>query len=244
VETAERIERETRGLENALAARRRTLTGTVRLTTSDGLAMRFIAPCMRDFQALYPGVLVELVATDERLDIAAGEADVALRAGSRPEGGGVVARRLPDVDWTIYCSRAYAAERGAPSCSASLRTHEVVGFEGRLTGLLAWRWLAQAVPDAIFRFRSNSFVSMVSNLKAGLGIGPLPTIIGDAEPELVRCFPPPAELRDELWLIVREDLKNQPHVRALSDFLAGHVRETFAAARRDDGEAMDRGGDR
>jgi DNA-binding transcriptional LysR family regulator len=229
-EAAERMEKEAHALENALATRRRVVGGAVRLTTSDGLAGRFVTPCMRSFQALYPGVTVELIATDERLDIAGGEADVALRGSSHPEGAGIVARRMPDILWTIYCSPAYAAERGIPDCRDALHGHDIVGFEGRLTRLPGWRWLSEAVPDAVVRFRSSSFVSMVANLRAGLGVGPLPTIIGDAEQGLVRCFPPPPELRDELWLIVREELKNEPHVRALTDFLASYVRETFARA--------------
>jgi DNA-binding transcriptional LysR family regulator len=230
-EAAERMEKEARALENALATRRRVVGGAVRLTTSDGLATRFVTPCMRAFQGLYPGVSVELIATDERLDIAAGEADVALRGSSHPEGAGIVAQRMPDILWTIYCSRAYGAERGVPDCREALQRHEIVGFEGRLTRLPGWRWLTDAAPEAVIRFRSSSFVSMVSNLKAGLGVGPLPTIIGDAEPDLIRCFPSPPELRDEMWLIVREELKNEPHVRALTDFLASYVRDAFARAK-------------
>jgi DNA-binding transcriptional LysR family regulator len=230
-EVAERMEKEVQALENSLATRRRIVSGAVRLTTSDGLATRFVTPCMRAFQALYPSISVELIATDERLDIAAGEADVALRGSSHPEGAGIVARRMPDILWTIYCSTAYAAERGLPDCPEALRGHDIVGFEGRLTRLPGWRWLAETVPDAVVRFRSSSFVSMVSNLKAGLGIGPLPTIIGDAEADLVRCFAPPPQLKDEMWLIVREELKNEPHVKALTDFLASYVRETFGLAK-------------
>lgn len=167
---------------------------------------------------------------DERLDIARGDADVALRAGSTPEGAGVVARRLPDVDWTIYCSRAYAAERGAPADRARIRGHEIVGLDGHVARLPAWQWLKESVPDAAVRFRSNSLVNMVSNLKAGLGVGPLPTLTGDAEPELMRCFPPPPELRSELWLIVREAIKTQPQVRALAEFLASYIRDTMSEA--------------
>jgi DNA-binding transcriptional LysR family regulator len=233
---AERMEKEARALETELATRRRMLNGAVRLTTSDGLAARFVTPGMRAFHALYPGVTVELIATDERLDVAAGEADVALRASSHPEGANIVARRLPDVAWTIYCGRSYAAERGTPKCREEIAGHDIVGFEGRLTQLPGWRWLVEAAPGAVIRFRSTSFVSMVHNLKAGLGLGPLPVIIGDAERELMRCFPPPPELQDEMWLIVREDLRNQPHVRALTDFLASYVRETFAATRNDGGQ--------
>jgi DNA-binding transcriptional LysR family regulator len=229
-EAAERMEDEARGLDSALAAQRRTVTGSVRFTTSEVLAGRLVTPCMRAFHALYPGVPVELITADERLDIARGEADVALRAAARPEGAGIVAQRMPDLDWTVYCSRAYAAERGLPTTREALRGHDVVGLEGRMGQLPGGRWLSAATPGSAVPVRSNSFVSLVSNLKAGLGLGALPTIIGDAEADLVRCLPPPPELKAELWLIVREDLKGEPHVRAFTDFLASYVRGTCGTA--------------
>ena len=223
-QTAMRMECEAQAFQNALAARRRTLAGSVRLTTSVGLADRLVMPGMRRFQALYPAITVELLIADEKLDIARGEADVALRAGSGPEGGGIVARRLPDAHWTVYCSRAYAAEHGAPQDRTAIHGHQVVGLDGEMGRLPAWLWLRDSAPGAVMRFRSNSLVNLVSNLKAGLGLGVLPTMIGDAEPELVRCFPPPPELASELWLIVREEIKAQPHVRALTDFLDHYIR--------------------
>ncbi len=229
-DAAARMEREAQSLETALSARRRTLAGSVRLTTSFGLADRLIVPGMRAFQALYPSIMVELLVADERLDIAGGEADVALRAGSAPEGNGIVARRLPDAQWTVYCSRAYAAERGAPKDRSEISGHEIVGLDGQMGRLPAWLWLAASAPNAVVRFRSNSLVNLVSNLKAGLGLGALPILTGDAEPELMRCFPPPPELYSELWLIVREEIKAQSHVRALTDFLASYIRDTMSAA--------------
>lgn len=229
-EVAMRMEQEAQALENALAARRRTFAGSVRLTTSFGLADRLVIPGMRAFQALYPSIVVELLIADERLDIARGEADVALRAGSGPEGAGIVARRLPDAYWTVYCSRTYAAERGVPENRAAIPGHEIVGLDGQMGRLPAWLWLAASAPDAVIRFRSNSLINLVSNLKASLGLGVLPTLTGDAEPELMRCFPPPPELRSELWLMVREEIKAQPHVRAVTDFLASYIRDTMSTA--------------
>lgn len=228
-EAAQRMEEEANGLESALGAHQRRLSGAVRLTTSDVLAIRLVTPCLRAFHAQYPGVLVELITADRRFDIARGEADVALRASSRPEGAGIVARRMPDNDWTVYCSRGYAAERGIPSTREEICGHDIVGMEGQMGRLAGWLWLAASAPDAVIRFRSNSLINLVSNLKAGLGLGALPTMIGDSEPELVRCFPPPPELRAEMWLIVREEIKAQPHVRAFTDFLASYIRETLGA---------------
>lgn len=225
-EAAERMEAEAQGFQNALAAHRRSLSGSVRLTTSESLANRFVTPCLRAFQARYPDVSIELIASDRRMDIARGDADVALRAGSRPEGAGIVARRLPDNEWSIYCSRSYAEERGPPRDRTDLQTHEVIGAEGALAALPGQLWLMEAAPEALVRFRSNSMVSLVANLKAGLGVGALPTIIGDAEPDLYRCFPPLPGVTSEMWLIVQERLKGRPHIRAFTDFLAGYIRET------------------
>jgi DNA-binding transcriptional LysR family regulator len=228
IATADMVEREILALCTHLAAHQRNLAGAVRLTTSETLAGRLVTPCLRAFHAVHPNIVVELITSDERLDIARGEADVALRANSRPEGAGIVARRLPDAEWTVYCSRAYAAERGAPRCRAEIPAHDIVGMEGRMAQLPGWIWLRESAPDTIVRFRSNSLINLVSNLRAGLGVGALPVIIGDAEPDLTRCFDPPLELRAEMWLIVREDLKDQRHVRAFTEFLAGYIRATLA----------------
>ena len=226
-EAAERMEHEAQAFLNALAAQRRALSGSVRLTTSESLANRFVTPCLRDFQNRYPDVSIELIANDQRMDIARGDADVALRAGSRPEGTGIVARRLPDNQWSIYCSRAYADERGLPKDRADLANHDVVGTEGRMAELPGQVWLIESAPTAVIRFRSNSMVNLVANLKAGLGVSALPTVIGDAEPDLVRCFPPLPGVSSEMWLIVQERLKDRPHIRAFTDFLAGYIRETL-----------------
>jgi len=227
VETAERVAEETQTMANALAAQGRALAGSIRLTTSETLANRLVAPCLREFLDLHPAICVELMTSDERVDLARGDADVALRAGSRPEGAGIVARRMPDSDWTIYCSRKYAAERGMPGCREEIPGHDIVGMEGRMATVPAWLWLAASAPDAQIRFRSNSLTGLVTYLKTNLGLGALPIMIGDDESELVRCLPPPPEISAEMWLIVREELKAQPHVRTFTDFLASYVRATI-----------------
>jgi DNA-binding transcriptional LysR family regulator len=230
VATAERIERDVHHLKSLLDAERRTLAGSVRLTTSESLAARLIAPCLRSFRQCHPEVTVEVLVSDERLDLARGEADIALRASSRPQGAGVVARRLPDAHWTIYCSRSYAAEKGMPRCREDIHLFDIVGMEGRMAQLEGWRWLAAAAANAPIRCRSNSLTNLVSNLKGGLGLGALPTIVGDAEPDLLRCFPPPPELSSEMWLIVREEVRAHPHVRAFADHLARYIREIVTTA--------------
>ncbi|MBL8550168.1 MAG: LysR family transcriptional regulator [Hyphomonadaceae bacterium] len=221
--TAERIEAEVAALESAIAAAQRNLTGAVRLTTSEMLANRLVVPCLPAFRKLHPGVRIELMAQDRRLDIARGEADIALRAGYSPEGAGIVARKMPLTTWSVYCSKDYAAENGMPRTRAEIADHAVVGMEGPMALLPGPRWIDTAAPNADVRVRSNSLTNLVLNLRAGLGVATLPCFVADAEPDLVRCMPAPPELDAEIWLIVNEELKSASHIRAFADFLAQHI---------------------
>jgi len=232
--SAERIEAHIKALEDDIAAGRRKLSGVVRLTTSERLARSVVTPSLPSFQNLHPGVRIEMIAEDRRLDVAHGEADVALRVGSRPEGAGIVIRKLPPAAWSVYCSRAYARDCGAPATRADLARHSIIGMDGPIARQPAPLWLLEAAPNADIRFRCNSLTNLVSHLSAGLGVGMLPCVVGDSEPDLFRCLPPPPELDAEMWLIVREDLRSAPHVRAFADFLVDYVhsiRDTFAGRR-------------
>jgi DNA-binding transcriptional LysR family regulator len=229
VETAERVEAEIRTLYDQIASAGRTVTGVVRLTTAETLAIIVVAPCMLEFQKQFPDVRIELFADDRRLDVARGEADIALRAGSRPDGTNIVARKLLELGWTVYCSESYAAEHGVPKAKEDLCKHTIIGMDGPMGQLPGPRWIAEAAPGVAVRFSSNSLSQLIFSLRAGLGIATLPCLSGDSVPGLVRCMPPVRELDSELWLIVREEFKSVPAVRSLADFLAKYVHDHRAA---------------
>ena len=47
------------------------------------------------------------------------------------------------------------------------------------------------VPGATMAARNTSVLGLVSAVKSGVGIGLLPTALGDAEPDLLRVLPVP-----------------------------------------------------
>jgi DNA-binding transcriptional LysR family regulator len=220
---ADRIEDEVKALESAIEAEQRVLSGRVRLTTSEALASLLVAPLLSDFRKRHPAILIELAADDRRFDLARGDADIALRTGSRPDGAGIVARRLPDVAWSVYCSRSYADENGAPDSARAIDGHPILGMDGALAERPAQLFLMQAAPNSTVSARSNSLANLVSALKAGLGIAMLPCLVGDEESDLVRCLPPVKGVESEMWMIVREEVRSVPHVRAFADFLAAQI---------------------
>lgn len=216
VEQAERVEAAVLGFVDAAAGAERRLSGSIRVTTNEPMANAVLAQALCEFRAAYPRVAVELLIEDRLVDIARGEADVALRVGSRPTDPCLVVRQVAVAGWAVYCSRRYAAAHGTPRDLLELRNHPLVRLEGP-----AGAWLADNVDNAQIVCRSNSLPNLSTMLKTGIGVAGLPCIVGDSEPELVRCFP--VSFDHPVWIVYHEKLRGEAHVRAFLDFTTAHV---------------------
>lgn len=219
---AARVREEAGTLLRLAARHQRALAGVIRVTTTEGLANAVFTPWLGDFMEAYPEIRVEMIADERRLDLARGEADIAIRATKSPEGAGLVGRRIADAPWAVYCSRGYAARRGVPADAAALAEHWLIGADGALAEVDPFAWLARVAPGAVVRNVCSSIVNMVFAIRAGNGVGPLPCSMAVAEPELVECFPMP-DFGYRLFLLTREELKDLPRVRAFNDFIVARA---------------------
>ncbi|MFC7735155.1 LysR family transcriptional regulator [Roseomonas sp. GCM10028921] len=219
---AARVGEEAETLARLAARHRRALAGVIRVTTTEGLANSVFTPWLADFTEAYPDIRVEMIADERRLDLARGEADIAIRATKAPDGAGIVARRIADAPWGVYCSRGYAARRGMPAEPSALEGHLLIGADGALATVDPFAWLARAAPGATVRTVCSSIVNMVFAIRAGSGVGPLPCAMAAAEPELVECFPMP-HFGYRLFLLTRAELKDLPRIRAFNDFIVARA---------------------
>ncbi len=176
-------------LERTVHALKHDLKGLIRLTCPEPVVPRIVASGLIErFQERFPGLTVEFVTSDRYLDIAAGEADVAFRSGE-PVDDSLVGRKICDSVWAIYASQSYVQQHGRPTSIADLAYHAMIGFDGIMQNHRVASWLPQAVPDAHIVNRNTSMLGTVQAVKAGIGIAPLPTTLGDAEETLERRAP-------------------------------------------------------
>jgi len=219
----EALESAAQALEAAARAESRRVAGVVRVTTNEIIANYALAPALREFQALYPQVRVDVTITDRYLDLAAGEADVAIRSGPRPTEPGLVARRLNEGATVVFGSPDYLARHGRPTSIKDLDGHVFVTCEGPYAVLE--QALEQLGCRVQFPYRSSSPSNMVANAKHGLGLVALPESVFRGDPDLEPCFALPGATAVS-WLVTHERLRHAPRVRAFLDFAAG-----FQAAR-------------
>ena len=201
----------------------RNVSGTVRITSEDIYALGLISPMLRALRDKYPEIMIELDTVQEVRDLGAGEADIALRSSAKEQPAGTVGRRICVDDWTLYCSREYAAQHGVPTSVEALRHHTIVGGGG---GNL-WRhykaWLQSLdLEDQVAMHHATS-TGLLSAVRSGFGIAVLPCIVADADPDLIRCIPPREGHERIMWLLTHERVRHSPQVRAVIDFLYEHL---------------------
>lgn len=219
----EAMERAALALRQKVAAHRRGVSGAIRVTLSEMLAASVITPLLPEFRALYPDVTLELVVTDAMLDLESGEADVAFRGARELPDSNLVARKVSETDWTLYCSRDYAARVGLPASPLGLKDHVVIGGTDEPQTIPGLSSFLQAAPGVSPTIKSTSMTNLFASIRAGLGIGPMPTILADADPDLMQVFAPLPDSRASTWIVTRPELKDAPRVRAFIDFFAPRI---------------------
>jgi DNA-binding transcriptional LysR family regulator len=230
---AEAVDAAVSNFERQLAASDKSVTGIIRVTCGSILAERLRrSPLIDGFHMRYPGLRVELVISDRYLDLAKGEADVAIRAGE-PLDEALIGRRIAVAPWAVYASRAYVEQHGIPKKPEDINNHLVVGCGDRIAHYPGAQWLRKVAPDATVASRSDNWPGLVLAVKSGAGLAALLAFQGDNESELI-CLLDNINLTTPYYMLMHRDMQHTPRVRAFADFVASEIKSFRALVARKD----------
>jgi DNA-binding transcriptional LysR family regulator len=216
---ARAVEASAAALAETAASQKRAGGGTVRLTAEESFIVGVLPPMLRGLRELHPDLIIELDASEEVRDLAAGHADVAIRISKKLDAAGLVGRRIGDDLWTVYCSLAYAEAHPVPRNRRELAGHPLISGGGGAIGRYYGAWLRQNGLEGSIAMQHGSVTGLLSAVRSGLGLAALPCAIAEPDPELVRCLPPASAESRQIWLLTHERLRHTPRVRIVMDFL-------------------------
>jgi DNA-binding transcriptional LysR family regulator len=101
-------------------------SGTLRITAPLTFGTERLAPALAEYSQRYPQVKLDVVLTNQRLDLLDHGFDVAVRLG--PVDPKLIARPLVDYTLTVCASKAYLARRGMPQKPEDLQQHDCLSF--------------------------------------------------------------------------------------------------------------------
>ena len=204
--------------ERRVAGRDAKPAGELRVTTVEAIGQHFMPAIMAQFQSQNPDVIVELILSNEALNLSRRDADVAIRLTNDPPET-LVGRRICAVRWAMYCRRDLVAAPGP----RAIDSVPVIGFGENFGPLSGRRWIESKVPAGRLAARVNSLHSMLELTVHGCGAALLPCFLGDPCPGLVRVGQPPGDVDLGLWILTHSDLRRAARVRAFMEFAGAEM---------------------
>lgn len=226
---AERIEAEVLALSRAAEAGGDEIGGRVRVATTEGMAVRLVQFGLLNLRARYPGLELELLGGNAPVDLARGEAELALRV--RPTSDpSLKVQVLGKFAIALFGSPVYLRSRGAPRGPADLAGHDVLLPSGELEALPEARWLREQ-PGVRVALRSSSLPALVEAAARGYGLLPVTRAWGESTPGLEALFDLEAIPPRPTWLVAHPDVAQQPAVRCVADAIRAGFRALAGGVR-------------
>jgi len=208
-----------------LARDQAEMAGTLRLSAPGGMVPT-LARALLSFQQAHPRICIELTGESRTADVAAREADMAVRL-MRSESNVLIEHVLGELRFGLFASPDYL-NRYLPSRrldESEAPGQAFIGLEEKWQHLLSEQWLRR-LGATRFVFRSDSIEALTEAARAGAGLGCFarsdPRIKGLIEVETSAESP-----SQPCYLVWHGELRSQPHVRAavaaVRNYFAEHL---------------------
>jgi len=211
INAAREVENTLFDMQRQIAGRELRLEGEVRVTTTDTFVLAVLGPQLSRFSERHPHIVVELLVTNNILDLNRRDADIAIRPTAQPEPN-LVGRRLCDIEFAVY-----AVPGLLERATTDLYAGRWIGFADDLATTPVGAWLGGKVQQRNICARCDAFVGVRSLAEAGIGFALLPCLLGDASERLLRVAEPVAEITTGLWILTHPDLARSARVHAFID---------------------------
>ena len=212
---AETMERAADGVERKQASFANSLKGTVRISIYEIMA-QFLTRHMTALRRDLPDVEIELAVAHISANLSKREADLLIRE-CLPDSSSLIARRLGRFAYAVYGSRHFLAAQPRAYGEGRWLDCAWVGFDDDHSYFSGARWLSERRGGRPADIRTNNGMVLHELVREGAGLGVLPCFAGDSDPELERLTPPLEDIDSSFHLIVHDDLRRVPAVRAVMD---------------------------
>ena len=197
--------------------------GELRVTTTVGIGVHWLTPRLGEFLDLYPDIHITLITSEQELDLAMREADVAIRL-RQPTQPDLIQRKLFSVHFHAYASPEYLKRHGTPRTIDELDDHNILAMGATVPAYLQnVRWLLGAGRDGkeprTPRLEINNVLGLLRACQRGLGIATLPDYLVEENGGLVQLFSKSDGLALDAYFAYPEELKSVARVMVFRDFL-------------------------
>lgn len=216
---AEPILRSTQNVEDAIFSIERAVQGTdqslsgkVRIASTDSFCIELLPDIVRGISATYPELSLGLLSANTLHDLARLTADIAIRPTPHLEDG-LVGEKVGELEFGLYASGTDCVNW--------------IGMKGPLARSKAAQWVRDNIAESEVCHETDSFMVMRELAALGWGMAFLPKFLGRKDSSLEEIEGRTPGLNVPVWVAVQEELAENVRFRIVRRALCLELRKVF-----------------
>jgi len=189
--------------------------GAVKLTCSDTVYSYVLVPLLAKYRRRYPGVSVEVIITNEFVNLQYQDIDIAFRS-SRRTAQNLYGIKLSNLMLGVHAHREHPAVSQDP---VRLGEHDWVGFDESMTLTTLSGFMREFDLERKVVFRVNSLIGACDAVRQNIGLALLPVYVAKSVAEIVPVRTEECSINSELWMVSTRAQQRKPLVRAFFEFI-------------------------
>ena len=213
--------------EDAVAQLQGEPQGRLRINTPMSFGRLHIVPFIPAFLNRYPKISIDMVMSDEVVDLVGSGFDIAIRSGNFADSS-LIARKLAPLRSVLCASPEYLENQGYPQQLADLKQHNCILFTYS-RDLKEWTFNQNGHSQAIEisgNYQVNNSEALEEALLQGIGIGRLPTFVAGTAikaGKLIPLFTEHDMLELSIYAVFLERKYMPAKVRAFLDYAVEYL---------------------
>lgn len=200
--------------------------GTVSITTTNVIANVVLPPLLAKFQSLYPQLQLDINVAEDFFDMYKREADLAIRSSDSVEPH-VHAQKVGSGAWALYGTKDYLKKKPGYHSQNFYTGNSFIAGSEKIEHIKSNKWLRSKVGEVNISLKASSMESIYAAVKAGIGIGLLPSVYKHMDDSLIEISERFVNFGSPIWLITQKELIETEKMKICMDFFLKELKEIF-----------------
>ena len=155
--------------------------GLLKVTCPVNVGLQMVVPALNDFRQLYPKIELDVILTDEIVNIMQEGIDLAIRGAPLPDSG-LQASKLSTLPTCLCASPSYLQKNGRPSSPEELEQHDWVIYKLTSGAIELYKGSRSYSINVKGSITTNNAAARTAFIEGGHGLGRIP--VYDARPKI------------------------------------------------------------
>ncbi len=197
------------------------LSGTIKISTTDTIAGYWLPPYIKAFKARYPDIVIDLNITTRHINLSKREADIVIPAINR-QPDYMIGRVLEPIRFNIYGHKDYIKSHniGAAVTPQDFKKYDFLLPNEALAEIPPNIYVRKHIEEGNIAATADKISALYYLCCQSLGLAPLPSYLGESQPDLVALMTlPEAVQKNAIWILTHPDLRHTARIKAFMEFM-------------------------